>query len=197
MRSIYAILHVYDRGIFSKENIKDIHNLGWSTLCGISMNNALEDIIRDILEDGPINEVSNMIALSKKNVFYIKSINYSFNGVKGKLAICYNDRKKTEIREFRHCEISNAYNLLSKGKSIKSGLEKYFTASGRIRKGEIESAEKFDGYFCLFTTKKMSNKDMIRLYFDKDVIEKSFRTLKGITNLRPVRHWLYDRVITS
>ena len=188
-------LFVYDRGIFSKENIKDIHDLGWSTLCGISMNNALKDIIRDILEDELINEVSNMISLSKKNVFYIKSINHSFNGVKGKLAICYNDRKRTEIKEFRHCEISNAYNLLSKGKPIKPGLERYFTASGRIKKGEVESAEEFDGYFCLFSTKKMSNKDMIRLYFDKDVIEKSFRTLKGITNLRPVRHWLYDRVI--
>ena len=31
-------------------------------------------------------------------------------------------------------------------------------------------------------------------YFDKDVVEKSFQALKGVINLRPVRHWLYNRV---
>ncbi len=36
---------------------------------------------------------------------------------------------------------------------------------------------------------------MIRLYFDKDVVEKAFRCIKGITQLRPIRHWLYNRVI--
>jgi transposase len=35
---------------------------------------------------------------------------------------------------------------------------------------------------------------MLSLYFDKDVVEKAFRTLKGITQLRPVRHWLAERV---
>ena len=36
---------------------------------------------------------------------------------------------------------------------------------------------------------------MVRLYFDKDLIEKAFRTLKGVTRLQPIRHWLYNRVI--
>ena len=35
---------------------------------------------------------------------------------------------------------------------------------------------------------------MVRLYFDKDVVEKAFHCIKGITQLRPIRHWLYDRV---
>ena len=40
----------------------------------------------------------------------------------------------------------------------------------------------------------MPAKDMVRLYFDKDVIEKAFRTLKGISNIRPIRFWLNKRV---
>lgn len=36
--------------------------------------------------------------------------------------------------------------------------------------------------------------EMVRLYFDKDIVEKAFRCLKGITQLRPIRHWLYNRV---
>jgi transposase len=35
---------------------------------------------------------------------------------------------------------------------------------------------------------------MLPLYFDKDLIDKAFRSLKGITQLRPVRHWLAERV---
>ena len=35
---------------------------------------------------------------------------------------------------------------------------------------------------------------MLPLYFDKDLIEKGFRSLKGVTQLRPVRHWLAEHV---
>ena len=60
----------------------------------------------------------------------------------------------------------------------------------------MKKAEEFDGYSCIFCPLKRytNGKEMIQLYFDKDVVEKAFRTLKGITNLRPIRHWLYDRV---
>ncbi len=85
--------------------------------------------------------------------------------------------------------------MLSKGKKIKSGLEIYFDKKGKIIHSAIEENEKFDGFSCLFTTKKISKEEMVRLYFDKDVVEKAFRCIKGITQLRPIRHWLYDRVI--
>jgi transposase len=35
---------------------------------------------------------------------------------------------------------------------------------------------------------------MLALYFDKDLVEKAFHSLKGITQLRPLRHWLAERV---
>jgi transposase len=35
---------------------------------------------------------------------------------------------------------------------------------------------------------------MLSLYFNKDIVEKAFRSLKGITQLRPIRHWLAERV---
>ena len=33
------------------------------------------------------------------------------------------------------------------------------------------------------------------MYFGKDLVEKAFRSIKGITRLQPIRHWLYNRVI--
>jgi transposase len=35
---------------------------------------------------------------------------------------------------------------------------------------------------------------MLSLYFDKDLVEKAFRSLKGITQLRPIRYWLAEHV---
>ena len=35
---------------------------------------------------------------------------------------------------------------------------------------------------------------MVHLYFDKDLIEKAFQSIKGVTRLQPIRHWLYNRV---
>ena len=129
-----------------------------------------------------------------KNIIYVKCVNYSLGNIKGKMAICFNPKKRFDIRESRLDEIINARSLLSKNKKIKDGLERYFTPSGRLRKFELDKSEEFDGFSCIFSTKRMSKEDMVSLYFEKDVVEKAFRTLKGITNLRPIRHWLYNRV---
>ena len=37
-------------------------------------------------------------------------------------------------------------------------------------------------------------KNIIKAYFDKDVVEKAFQSLKGVIRLRPIRHWPYNRV---
>ena len=128
-------------------------------------------------------------------IFYVKTIPYKLGTVKGTLAICFNKRKENDLHESRYAEIKNAEILLVKKKKIKSGLEIYFNKKGQINKKILVEAEEFDGYFCLFTTKKLSKEEMVRLYFDKDVVEKAFRCIKGITQLRPIRHWLYDRVL--
>jgi len=41
-----AGLFIYDRGIVSKRNVKDIKDLHWDTLCGVPLNNALKKFWR-------------------------------------------------------------------------------------------------------------------------------------------------------
>ncbi len=60
---------------------------------------------------------------------------------------------------------------------------------------EVHKAEKFDGYSVIFTTAGLAKEQIVKIYFDKDLVEKAFQSLKGVTKLRPVRHWLYNRVI--
>jgi transposase len=84
---------------------------------------------------------------------------------------------------------------LQKGKAIKSGLEKYFDQNAKVITKVLDQAEEFDGYACIFSTRSIDKAELVRLYFDKDVVEKAFRSLKGVVKLQPIRHWLSQRVV--
>jgi len=122
------------------------------------------------------------------------TIPHTIEATEGTLAICFNEQQKRDLHESRYDEIINAQKLLGENKEIKAGLEKYFSSSGKILEGVVHRAEEFDGFSCIFSTCPMSKEDLIHLYFDKDIVEKAFRTIKGIARLQPIRHWLYNRV---
>jgi transposase len=129
-----------------------------------------------------------------QTIFYTRLRPYQVDGVRGHLALCLNERQQRDARESRRDEVLRAEQLLSQGKSIKPGLERFFDGRGHLLTTQLAQAEEFDGYSCIFCTRRLSQDQMLSLYFDKDVVEKAFRSLKGITQLRPVRHWLAERV---
>lgn len=187
-------LFIYDRGIVSEKNLNFIGKLGWSTLCGIPMREKEKTLIRRYLRNGSMDNFSNIVSIND-NIFYVEGISHAFGSVKGKLAICYNEEKKIGLKKSRRKEILEAQNMIEKGKAISDHLNKYLTPKGRLRKSVLEKAEEFDGFFCLFCTKNIPSEDMIKLYFDKDIIEKAFQTFKGVSNIRPIRFWLSEHVI--
>jgi transposase len=187
-------LIVYDRGISSGENLRETSKIGWDTLCGLPIRGSLVQRVRAAAKAHRFVRLENRVRL-RKNIFYAIAEPHEIDGVSGTLAICFNERQQRELRESRYDEIENARLLLSQGKSIKAGLEKYFGKDGRLDEKVLEAAEELDGYTCLFTTARMDKEEIIRCYFDKDLVEKAFRCLKGVTRLRPIRHWLYNRVV--
>lgn len=186
-------IFIYDRGISSTRNLIDIKALSWDTLCGLPIRGTLVDTVRVLKNKRKFVNIENRVKLRKSN-FYVCSIPYTIDDVHGTLAVCFNSAQKHDIQESRYDEIQNAKELLSQKKAIKSGLEKYFNNNGEILIDVVSKAEEFDGFSCLFTTKKLSKEEIVKLYFDKNIIERSFKTLKGIVNLQPIRHWLYNRV---
>ena len=131
----------------------------------------------------------------KSSTFYVISRPHSIGETSGKLAYCFNEHLKKEIKESRYDEIVAAQELLATNKTIKPELLKYFTQDGRLLPRRLKEAEEFDGYSCLFTTDDISDQNLVRTYFEKDLVEKAFQSLKGIVKLRPIRHWLYNRVV--
>lgn len=184
---------IYDRGIVSGSNLKDAKALGWGTLCGLPIKGTLTDVVRKLIACKRFVCIKNRIHL-RKNIFYAIACSHQIDEVKGRLAVCFNESQKRLSRESRYNMIERARNLKADGKKIKTELKKFFSKNGSIRQKILDEEEEFDGYSCLFTTEPLTSREMVKLYFDKDLVERAFRKLKGVLHLRPVRHWLYNRV---
>lgn len=192
--SIKKGMVVYDRGIASAQNIRDTKALHWDTLCGLPIKAGLAKKMRPLITREEFIHINNRVKLGK-TIFYVITIPFNVEDVEGTLAICFNEQQRRLLRESRYDEIEYARQLIANGKVIKPGIEKFFARDGCVRNEALRDAEEFDGYSCIFSTAKLEKDDIVRLYFDKDVVEKAFHTIKGITRLQPVRHWLYNRVI--
>jgi transposase len=186
---------VYDRGITSGDNIADAKGLKWDTLCGVPIQDYIKHFWRQFIRDtGKLTTFENRIELNK-TIFYVITRPYAINGVKGELVLCFNQQQQIKLRESRRSEFIDAQELLRQGKTIKAGLEKYFDAQNSLIPSVVKEAEEFDGYSCIFSTRKLSKALLVHTYFDKDVVEKAFRSIKGVVGLQPIRHWLARRVI--
>ena len=186
---------VFDRGISSKKNQEEIKNLKWKVVCGLPIKANLKRFLRPFIARNEFLQYKNRIRL-KKTVFYVIVQPFILGEIRGKIAMCFNEQQRKDLKESRYDEISNAQKLMSEGKSIKAGLEKYFNEKGGLVLKKLREAEEFDGYSVIFTTARLSKEEMVRIYFDKDLVEKAFQSLKGIIKVQPIRHWLYNRVIS-
>lgn len=191
---IKNVLLVFDRGISSKTNQLDIGRSRWKVLCGLPLSEDLKKILRTIRQTENVVQLKNRVQLND-SVFYVHIVPHSISGVKGKLAFCVNDRRRFEAKEARYRDITEAQDLLAKRKAIKDSVKKFLGSDGRVLSHKVAAAEEFDGCSCIFTTAdRISMEEMVEQYFDKDLVEKAFHDFKGVIKLRPVRHWLEERV---
>ncbi len=187
-------LLVFDRGIGSEKNYKDIKDLSWEVLCGLPIRGHLPHVLRRAIRKKAFLQYQHRVRLHR-SVFYVVAQSHTIAGIRGKLALCFNERLGREIKESRYDEIAQAQTLLKHHKAIKPGLEQFLDHNGQLLVRPLRNVEALDGYSCVFTTAALSKEEMVRMYFDKDLIEKAFQSLKGVVRLRPLRHWLYNRVV--
>lgn len=58
---------------------------------------------------------------------------------------------------------------------------------------EIENS--FDvGYSLIYHNTKYSSTEVVKRYYDKEMVERAFKQLKGVLSLRPIRVWLSNHV---
>ena len=182
---------VMDRGISSSENTDYLRENDWKVICGLKMSEKIEASIQNELTD--LVRVGNRVHVNQSN-FYCREKKFKHGSSRGRLIVCFNRKRAQRQEESRFDEIEAAQVRLVKNKTIKPELTKYFGKDGRLLNARLVEASKCDGISLIFTNTKISLDDVVKGYFDKDVVEKAFQGLKGVVNLRPVRHWLYNRV---
>jgi transposase len=185
---------VYDRGITSGRNIVDIKALSWETVCGVPLTESVKKFWRPVVQKSDRLPLEDRVQLNQ-TTFHVTARPYAIEQVKGTLYLCFNARQQVDLRDSRREEIVAAQQRLREGKTIKAGLDKYFDRNGKVIAKALDEAEEFDGYSCIYSTRSLEKAVVVQLYFDKDLVEKAFRSLKGVIKLQPVRHWLSQRVI--
>lgn len=53
---------------------------------------------------------------------------------------------------------------------------------------------KYLGYSLLFHTTKLALSDVVRTYFEKDIVEKAYREIKSVINLNPLRKYRLEHI---
>jgi transposase len=182
---------VMDRGVSSAENTDYLRENYWKIICGLKLSNSIEVAVRNNLVN--IVQIPNRVRVNQ-SVFYCIEKKYCHGETNGRLIVCYNKKRAQLQEESRFDEIEAAQIRLEQGKTIKPELQEFFGKDGRLINKRLQEAAKFDGVSFIFTNTKLSLNEIVKGYFDKDVVEKSFQSLKGVVNLRPIRHWLYNRV---
>jgi transposase len=61
-------------------------------------------------------------------------------------------------------------------------------------KGGSDEKAKYIGYSLIYHNTELDASGVVKQYFEKDVVERSFRQIKGVLSLRPVRMWLKSHV---
>jgi len=189
---IKNVFLVWDRGVSSEDNIIDAKRAGFDVICGLAIKQSLKKEVDRILEKGNFMNLKNRVRL-KNTVLYCTKQKYAYGKIKGHIVLCFNEETARVNKEKRLDNIYKAKELLKRNKSISESVKKYFKEN-EISEEAINEAQKYDGYSLLFSTKNLDIEKIVKPYFEKDKVEKAFRSLKSVLGLRPIKHWLEERV---
>lgn len=128
-------------------------------------------VICGVVKEGSIRPVLNRLdrgsIYSKKNMVKLRNTAVyctAINYMEGKLIVVYNPYLEAIKRE------------------------RYYES------GSDEGVAGMLGYSLIYHNTDMEDEAVIKKYFEKDTVERSFRQMKGIISLRPVRVWLKSHV---
>lgn len=187
-------IFVFDRGISSGLIQKILSYNNWDVVCGLKITDPIKQLITELQEKGPLQSIGDRVD-SNGTIFYVTQVPYSIDNIEGTLAICFNAKKRFAIEESLLKNLAEEKEHFKTKNKVREKFRDFFSNKGELLILEIENHLKFKGFSLIFTTKQnISSDEIVRTYFDKDLIEKAFKVLKGIIGLRPIRHWLSKRV---
>ncbi len=184
---------VFDRGVATRGNILEAVQRGFSVIACIPLRG--EKLKQVALEEAQKMTSKDTCKLSSVFI-HVREITDEWNGIPVRMLICLNRLLREQIQQNRYYELEEAVEKLKNKSKIKKGLNKYIKTNGTptVDHEAVEEGEKYDGLYVIITNTDLPTEEVVRKYFEKDIIEKSFQSLKSTLSIQPVRHFLARRV---
>lgn len=110
--------------------------------------------------------------------------------------------KKDDIYNLKHRVKLKNTSVYIKSVSYMSGTliitynpkTEYVRKEQTYDKGKESKNDKYVGFSLIYHNTDLDDKDVVKQYYEKDVVERAFKQLKGVLNIRPVRVWLKENI---
>ena len=184
---IASIMIVMDRGFYSKKNIQDLRK--YSLLGAIP---ATLSLYRDLLSRSRgVENSRNYIPSGNDTIFHM---DHSVEGTRYIVFFCPKMRAEKiqvfytglsvmekDLHEMQDQESNSQQDMIRSVTKAAGKLLKYIeiipsgkTFTYRLKHNAVQARTNRMGYFVLFTNTRMSAVDILRIYRQKDVVEKAF-----------------------
>ena len=181
---IRRVVLVCDRGMVSAANLVAIEAAGFQYIVGMKMRNLVE--VRDevLARAGRYQEVSENLRVKE---VWVDERRY---------VVCFNPDEAAKDRADRQATVEKIRLKLAKG-----GLKQLIANRGykrylRIKRGSatidetrVKQDEHYDGKYVLRTSTELPADEVACAYKHLTWIERLWRDLKDIVELRPIFHW--------
>ena len=211
---------IWDRGMVSKDHVEAVEAARWKLVCGLPKTLG---VVKEVLDRVEVPwRPENLVRKTKVTTIYAAGTEAEVYGKPRRLVVYMNMARAQRERDQRNEALSEVQETLEtlSAEGAKWSEAKLHKRIGEIvgrweeyvevrvsRKGKgprvtcrlhqyaLRAAERRDGKWVLLATDpKMSVKEVVEAYLEKDFIEKVFRRLKTEEELEPVRHRLERRV---
>jgi len=182
---------VADRGMISKETVKELEEHKISYILGVRMRKVKEVKLDVLSKGGRYHEVYPEGVTSKDpSPLKVKEV---FHNNKHYI-VCINSRQVRKDAKDRETIISSLKEQLKKGpKSLigNKGYRKYLKiekGSARVDTDKIKNESRFDGKWVLTTNMDLPAANVALKYKELWQVERVFRDVKSLLGTRPVHH---------
>lgn len=182
--SIRKVVLVCDRGMVSAANLKALDEAGFEYIVGMKMRNLVE--VRDEVlgRAGRYRLVSENLQVKEVHV------------ADRRYVVCYNPQEAEKDRRDREGILEKMRGKLASG-SVKAlinnrGYRRFLKVSGAKADVDLEAVareERYDGKYVLRTTTKLPAEEVAGGYKQLTWIERLWRELKDVVEMRPIYHW--------
>ncbi len=182
--AIGKVVVVCDRGMVSAANLAALEAAGYQYIVGVKMRNLVE--VRDEVlgRAGRYHEVDAKLEVKEVHIDDRRYV------------ICYNPDEARKDEHDREAIVAKLREKLASG-GVKRlinnrGYRRYLKLEGaraQIDERALRQEARYDGKYVLRTTTEMPAQEVARAYKDLAWIERLWRELKDVVELRPIFHW--------